>query len=56
MAKWWCLLARKNYMFRPIVAIFRFWQFSAKNLGMLYETLLAEKCQNLNMAAIGRNM
>jgi len=22
MAKLWCLLARKNYMFRPIAAIF----------------------------------
>jgi len=32
MAKWWCLLARKNYVFRPIVAIFRFWQFSAKRV------------------------
>ena len=24
MAKWWCLLAMENYMFRPIVAIIRF--------------------------------
>ena len=76
MAKWWCLLARKNYMFRPMAAIFRFWQFSAKrvlynmpkprgdieistspgNLGILYKTVLAENCQNLKMAAIGRNM
>ena len=32
MAKWWCLLARKNYMFRPIAPIFRFWQFSAKRV------------------------
>ena len=29
MAKWWCLVAmEKNYMFRPIAAIFRFWQLS----------------------------
>jgi len=29
MAKWWCLLAmEKNYLFRPIAAIFRFWQLS----------------------------
>jgi len=26
MAKWWCLLAVENYMFRPIAAIIRFWQ------------------------------
>ena len=26
MAKWWCLLARKNYMFQPIAAIFMFCQ------------------------------
>jgi len=37
VAKWWCLLARKNYMFRPIAAIFMFWQFSAKRL--LYNML-----------------
>ena len=28
MAKWWCLLAMENYMFRPIAAIIRFWQLS----------------------------
>jgi len=28
MAKWWCLLAIENCMFRPIVAIIRFWQLS----------------------------
>jgi len=28
MARWWCLLATDNYMFRPIAAIIRFWQLS----------------------------
>jgi len=28
MVKWWCLLARENYMFRPVAAIIRFWQLS----------------------------
>jgi len=51
IAKWWCLLARKNYMFRPIAAIFIFWHF----LHIIYNSL-AENCQNLKMAAIGRNM
>ena len=33
MAKWWCLLAMdKNYMFRPIAAIFRFDNFLAKRV------------------------
>ena len=32
MTKWWCLLAMKNNMFRPIAAIFNFWQFSAKRV------------------------
>jgi len=27
-SKWWCLLAIENYMFRPMVAIIRFWQLS----------------------------
>ena len=26
MAKWWCLLAIENYMFRPVAIIIRFWQ------------------------------
>jgi len=29
---------------------------SPRNLGILYKTLLAENCQSLKMAAIGRNM
>jgi len=50
-------IIKENYMFRPIAAIFMFWQFSAKRvLGMLYKTLLAENCQNLKMTAIARNM
>ena len=28
MAKWWCLLAIENYVFRPIATIIRFWQLS----------------------------
>ena len=57
MPKWWCLLARKNYMFRPIAVIFRFWQFFVKRvLYNMPKTLLAENCQKLKMAAIGRNM
>ena len=49
-------------MFRPIAAYFRFGYFLLKEfyiiclIGILYITLLAENCQNLNMAAIGRNM
>ena len=30
MAKWWCLLAMENYMFRPTAAIIRFWQLSCR--------------------------
>jgi len=30
MAKWWCLLARKNYMFWPIAAILGFNNFLLK--------------------------
>ena len=44
VAKWWCLLALENYMFRPMAAIM-FWQFSCY-----------KSCQNLMMATIGRNM
>ena len=29
---------------------------SPRDLGILYKTLLAENCQTLKMAAIGRNM
>jgi len=29
---------------------------SPRGLGILYKTLLAENCQNLKMAAIGRNI
>jgi hypothetical protein len=28
VAKWWCLLAMENYMFRPVAAIIRFWHLS----------------------------
>jgi len=28
VAKWWCLLAKENNMFRPVAAIIRFWQLS----------------------------
>ena len=59
----------ENYMFRHISAIIRFWQLLAIRvlynirhfrhilgiLGILYITLIARSCQNLMMAAIGRN-
>jgi len=31
-------------------------EISPRGLGILYENLSQEKCQNLKMAAIGRNM
>ena len=52
------LVARKNYMFRPSSDSVNILpkEFYIICLGILYKTLLAENCQNLKMAAIGRNM
>ena len=49
-------ISEENYMFRPIAAMFRFWHFSAKRVLYNMPKFLAENCQNLKMAAIGRNM
>ena len=36
MAKWLCLLAIENYMFRPTAAIIRFWQLSCYKIYIYY--------------------
>jgi len=52
-----------NYMFRPIAAIFRLLQFCSKSVIYIYVSILRgdveifeQNCNNLKMAAIGRNV
>ena len=67
MAKCWCLLAVEklhvsaysghlqvltNFLLKEFYIIC----LKQRDLDILYKTLLKESCQNLKMAAIGRNM